>query len=375
MNRNNDPAGGNRGPKTLAAIVLTACSLAACASGPGKAPAAPPEPKAAIVLERGTASLDLSAPGAGLSGVAFSDGALRLAPGATTGEYLSPIASLPLFNWLVPSWRAEIPGGSSVRIAFQAWMDGAWSAWYGMGTWSAKPASERSSDALGRVDVDTLILMRDARLLRCRITLAAGPGGESPVLFSAGFATRNYLSPRPPDKAGIAALPDIDLPVPSRSQMVEDPSISGRICSPTSLSMVLAARGVDLPTAAVAAGCYDNGEGIFGNWPFNVAFAGSRGLPARVDYFGSLSDIAAELSAGNLVVASVKFGPGELAGAPINSTSGHLMVVRGFAHRDGKTYALVNDPASPDVSGVPREYLAEQFAGAWTGVVYVIGKP
>jgi len=153
--------------------------------------------------------------------------------------------------------------------------------------------------------------------------------------------------------------------------MVEDPAISGRICSPTSLAMVLAARGIDLPTAEVAAGCYDHGEGIYGNWPFNVAYAAGKGLDGRVDYFYSLADLAAELAAGNLVVATVKFGKGQLDGAPIGSTSGHLMALRGFAHRGDKVYALVNDPASPDVAGVPREYLAEQFADAWTGVAYV----
>ena len=67
--------------------------------------------------------------------------------------------------------------------------------------------------------------------------------------------------------------------MPFRSQKVERKEIRGRICSPTSVSMVLAYRGVDRPTEEVAQTIFDESNRIFGNWPRAVAGAakGSAG--------------------------------------------------------------------------------------------------
>ena len=72
-------------------------------------------------------------------------------------------------------------------------------------------------------------------------------------------------------------------------------------------------------------------------------------------------------------MASISFGSGELDGAPISASNGHLLVIVGFTD-DGDV--VVNDPAAPHQGGVRRTYDRGQFEDAWIptsgGVVYVI---
>jgi hypothetical protein len=281
---------------------------------------------------------------------------------------------MPAFDWLVPSWDIAVPDGSSVEVEAEVRVKGGWSEWYSFGTWKEGPASAaKSADGLGRVEVDTLLLYEAADGLRFRLRLAPGAGGGLPVLRSLSWVARDRFAQAPAEQSP-PSWPELSIAVPARSQMAEDPGIASRICSPTSLSMVLAALGKDLPAAAVAGLVYDKGAGIFGNWAFNASLAASLGFRARVDYLSTMDELARQLEAGYPVVASVRYGRGELTDAAIAATEGHLLVVRGLAKRGGDWYVLVNDPAAADPAGVPREYLARQFKNVWTGVVYIIGR-
>ena len=72
-------------------------------------------------------------------------------------------------------------------------------------------------------------------------------------------------------------------------------------------------------------------------------------------------------------MASIAFGAGELDGAPISASNGHLLVIVGFTKRGN---VVVNDPAARTASGVRRTYDRGQFEDAWIptsgGLVYVI---
>ena len=81
-----------------------------------------------------------------------------------------------------------------------------------------------------------------------------------------------------------------------------------------------------------------------GMWPFNTAYAARYGLDAFVTRLRSLREAELFIKAGIPLVASISFGAGELDGAPISATSGHLVVIRGFT-ADGRV--VVNDPAAP----------------------------
>ena len=78
----------------------------------------------------------------------------------------------------------------------------------------------------------------------------------------------------------------------------------------------------------------------------------------------SLRSVEKYVAVGIPVVVSVSFGSGELDGAPISSTAGHLLVVVGFTATGD---VVVNDPASRSRSGVRRTYDRAQLEAAWLG--------
>jgi hypothetical protein len=118
---------------------------------------------------------------------------------------------------------------------------------------------------------------------------------------------------------------------------------------------------------------YDYHYNGAGNWPFNAAYAASRGLVGDVTQLHNLAEAEPFLKAGIPLVASVAWNSNKLDGG-IKSTNGHLLVIEGFS-ADG-TKVIVNDPASTDDSAVKHFYDREQFERAWIpasgGIVYLI---
>ena len=241
------------------------------------------------------------------------------------------------------------------------------------------------SDALGRVDVDTwkAASSADSYQLQVRLMRRAGASSASPsVSFVGAVASRLPSSVPTVSAPGVAS--GIVLDVPRYSQMVHSGEFSqygggGEAwCSPTSTAMVLGYYG-RLPSAGsyswvgprpdpwvdeVARRTYDAAYEGTGNWPFNTAYAASRGLPAFVTRLRSLSEAESLIAAGIPVIASVSFSSGGLYGAPISSTSGHLLVIVGFTATGD---VVVNDPAAASASGVRRTYNRAQFESVWLG--------
>jgi hypothetical protein len=90
-----------------------------------------------------------------------------------------------------------------------------------------------------------------------------------------------------------------------------------------------------------------------------------------VELFSSWDPALACLRAGLPLVASIRYGAGELPGAPMNATGGHLVVVHGLAGRD----VLVHDPAAAHHGAVMRRYPVDAFSRAWfrhRGAVYIL---
>jgi hypothetical protein len=184
------------------------------------------------------------------------------------------------------------------------------------------------------------------------------------------------------------------LAVPRYSQMVHSghyPKWGGggqAWCSPTSTSMVLSYYDALPPKSDydwipedhvapwvdhAARRTFDRRYDGTGNWPFNTAYAGTRTDRAFVTRLRSLREAGLFIEAGIPLVASISFGSGELDGAPISASNGHLLVIVGFT---GDGDVVVNDPAAKRRAGVRRTYDRGQFEDAWIptsgGVVYVI---
>jgi len=118
---------------------------------------------------------------------------------------------------------------------------------------------------------------------------------------------------------------------------------------------------------------YDHRYRGAGNWSFNTAYAGARGTDAFVTRLTSLRDAEAFVKAGIPLVVSIRFDRGGLDGAPIRSTAGHLVVIRGFTASGA---VIVNDPAAARASTVRRVYRRAQLERAWLrgsgGAAYVV---
>ena len=307
------------------------------------------------------------------------------------GSWTSPsVAPGFEFTQLVASWSAATPRNSWVEVRVRT--AGATSGrWLVLGRWAAADQHVRrtsvpgQSDALGRIDVDTWKAATSASSyqLQVRLMRRVGARSASPSVSSLGVVA-SRLPAAVPAVSSPSVGRGVVLDVPRYSQMVhrgELPQYGGggeAWCSPTSTAMVLGYYGrLPSPRAyawvgsrpdpwvdEVARRTYDQAYEGTGNWPFNTAYAASRGLSAFVTRLRSLTEAEALVAAGIPVIASVSFSAGGLAGAPISATAGHLLVIVGFTVTGD---VVVNDPAASTSSGVRRTYDRAQLEAAWLG--------
>ena len=151
--------------------------------------------------------------------------------------------------------------------------------------------------------------------------------------------------------------------IPFHSQFDGNDDIAHRICGPTSLAMHLAADGVEVSPSAIAREAYDCAHDIYGNWSRLCAVAGVHGHLSWARRFATLAGLEAELLAGYRAIVSVSYEKGELDGAPLDRTGGHLIVLRGW---DAEGNPVCNDPAFRDRSGDGVVYDRRQFEHVWT---------
>jgi hypothetical protein len=153
-----------------------------------------------------------------------------------------------------------------------------------------------------------------------------------------------------------------------------DPDLGRRICSPTCVGMVLEYWRRLVPTGALAEIMFNAATDLYGVWPAAVIAAGRHGIAGYLLRFPDWSSATWCLEQGLPIIASVRYTAGELAGAAITQTAGHLIVLTGVA--DGEV--LVNDPAAPVVAEVARRYRSADVRRVWlerTGVGYVLFPP
>jgi hypothetical protein len=304
------------------------------------------------------------------------------------------------FTELVPSWIATTPNGSALQVLVSVRDDkGATSTTKDLGHWAlndgtTKRASGGSqSDAVARVATDTVVATRrPLTAYRLTVRLLRVAAGASPTLSSIGAVTSQPS----------ATLPTVSLPLKKAAVSLAVPRYSQMIhrgqaqqyggggeawCSPTSLSMVLGYYGrlpapstyTWVPRSAadrwvdhVARLTYDYSYDGTGNWPFNTAYAATRTGSAFLTRLANLRMAERFIRAGIPLVLSIEFAKGQLPGAPISSTPGHLVVLTGFTAAGNP---IVNDPAASSDAGVRRTYDRAAFERAWLrswGTAYVV---
>jgi hypothetical protein len=287
---------------------------------------------------------------------------------------------------LIASWNAVTPVGTWMEVLVRAQLDGRWTKWYNLGIWaSGLETIERHSvrlqgDGDGYVAVDTLVISNKkaiASAYQLKIRLFSEYDVPTP---SVHYVSAAYSTTPPKKSEPSSGNPDYWntlLAVPQCSQMVY-PDGGNVWCSPTSTAMVVAYWenyvGPCEPTVRAAVeGIYDWIYDGTGNWPFNTAYAATHGLQASVRRFTSMNEIEAWVAQGVPVVFSYAWNKGDLTGAAVTSSNGHLSVVVGF---DGQGNPIVNDPAAGSDADVQRTYLRSELESVWLeasgGTVYLI---
>lgn len=321
--------------------------------------------------------------------------------GQVKKAWRSPWVSTSRSVALVPSWNvSRMPDGTRLRVWVRISDGRTTTKWKSVALWrhglsgGKRTTFGKQTDGLGWVDTDTVRTRSGRTFSRWQVQVTlfrATSRVKSPVLSAvAGVASTYVTKSAPTSRTTMKST--VDLSVPAYSQMIHRghfPQYGGggeAWCSPTSVSMVLRYYGLGPKPADYAwAGktdpwvdhaaryTYDSAYRGTGTWPFNTAYASRYGTDAVVTRLKSLRGIERYVKKGVPVVASVAFGRGQLAGSPISSTPGHLMVVRGFTSTGA---VIVNDPAAPSNSRVRRVYDRAQFERAWLGgsggLVYVI---
>jgi hypothetical protein len=135
--------------------------------------------------------------------------------------------------------------------------------------------------------------------------------------------------------------------------------------------MVLGYYGRRVAVADLAREMFQPELDIYGVWPAAIRAAGRLGIGGYLLRFPDWGAAAWCLDRGMPVIASVRYGPGELSDAAIAETTGHLLVLTGYAGDD----VFVNDPAAPRASEVARRYRLDELRRVWltrSGIGYVL---
>lgn len=309
------------------------------------------------------------------------------------------------FDELIPSWQARTPGKSlvEVQVRVRSTVDGrtttgSWDTvarWTKNNTWYKRKSHTAGADDLARVAVDTVKTNSTvgATGWQVKLVLLRRVGSKAlPRVDRIGAMTSRVVTPTTTSKPGRAA--GTVLAVRRYSQMIhrghhpEWGNGGEAWCSPTATAMVMQYYGAN-PRAGrrfkinekghqngivdwTARQTYDHRYKGTGNWAFNAAHAGTYLRHTYVTRLRDLRAAEAHITAGTPLIVSIAFGRGQLKGAPISSTAGHLVVLVGF---DAAGNPVVNDPAAAKNSQVRRTYDRAQFEKAWLtksgGLTYV----
>ena len=312
------------------------------------------------------------------------------------------------FNEAVVSWNVDTPPdtGFCVELRVGSRFHDSWSPWLYVDGWGdVLPQGERVTEFEdGKLDVD--YFRSDQRFDRIQYRIRAANDGDQPAdlhvrrvavcvndltgippALMAGADPGHQVGcglPHHPGERCVQTHPTKTappaeawqrrLPVPFRTQATENPQMVGKLCSPTSVAMMLEFHGVNPTNEDVANTCYDPVHKIYGNWPRAIQAAYTYGVPGYLDCFSDWNEIKHMIAAGQPLVMSIRAkGEGELTGAYYDATGGHLLVLVGLEDDD---HIAVNDPAYRDPEKGQRTYLREDLENVWMrargGLAYVL---
>ena len=308
---------------------------------------------------------------------------------------------------LIPSWNARTPPGSWILVEARVAEGDDWTPWFTVARWAQDdPAGESPITrttvpdqrfAMGAVATDTYAASPGHSFDRWQVRVTglvgvdqvpdeSGPCEMWPTVSLVAGAVSAFAVGPGVDGSPPTLARGREIAVPRHSQRLHLDTFpewdnGGRSwCSPTSTTMVLehwgvgptrdetswVGRATDPVVVHAVRRVFDRAYDGAGNWAFNTAYAGTRGLRAYVTRLRDLGEAEAFIAAGIPLVVSVSFRADELAGAGY-TTNGHLLTIIGFTD-DGDV--ISNDPNSRLVASndaVRNVYRRDQFERVWLG--------
>lgn len=304
--------------------------------------------------------------------LSLEDGLMGLINQNNSGIYQSKALKVVAFKELVLSFNLREVSDGSVMFFVAVGNESEFSSFYTMGTWlnGKYRSSSNQNDDFAKVNIDTLI-NREVSNEFIKIKVVINPG-ETSKLKNITITTKkvddtfNYNE---------SDLIEKVLQVPEIAQL-SIPKIGNLICSPTSITMVLNYYGNNLDVVEVASYVLDTTTNIYGNWSFNVSYAGSfEGLIGYVQYINDIKDVVNYIKEDIPVVFSISTKEkSDLEGSIMAYPAGHLIVLVGFEKINNEWYGVFNDPAEYENNKVLRKYPIKQVLDAWKLYSYVIKK-
>lgn len=295
---------------------------------------------------------------------------LDLTDGRTSGYLVLAIQETEqYFNRGLPSWNGYAGDGTSAFKVFMRFPEGSgWSDWLTVGYWKDHLWSSYGTTSFsgGYIDIDYVKLYSYQTRWQFRIEFyRTGSDVKSPSVNKISFLASddnttdevNYtdiVNDKPP-----ATL----VPTTFYYQYGLDDNIGGSICSPTTVSMIIASYDLPVDPVDLAWDIYDPVKGIFGVWPRAIQGGVSAGLEGAVTRYRSWSEAYSVLDQGGRIGMSV--------GNPLYS--GHLMMLAGF---DSNGNPLVHDPARSN--GYAYRFDKLQLSQSWFdkgGIAYTFYLP
>jgi len=279
---------------------------------------------------------------------------------------LSVIVSKPqkapfAFDSLVLSLDAKLKDDAAILLQAAVKTEKGWSGLYKLAYISKdyKKTFNAVSDDYASTDTDTVFPKGKTISFKYQITIL----GKAKINMLCAALTNSEAFYDPELAEETLDLKDFELELEPLSQReFADKKLSAKICSPTSLSMVLNYYGKKVNLADTIKGVYDQNSKLYGVWPLNTAYASQLGLKAFAVKCCSLAQAEGEIYKGRPLIVSVAYKKGELKNAPAQSTKGHVVIIAGF---DKKGDVIVYDPAAKTAKEVRRIYIRKQFARAW----------
>lgn len=270
------------------------------------------------------------------------------------------------FDELIVSWNAMRPQYGEFNLSISVRISETWSPWFPYATWGSEGQKGGNLDALKfplKIHQDILTLVDDQQATGFRIRIEATGGAHLDEFYSLHTCVSVIKDVFP--RKSQAFNYSINLSIPLISQMQLMHPRHRDMCSAASTSAVVSyflnKNRIDPVSFALQA--RDEAFDIFGNWVLNIAQASSvlgKKWHCWVQRLTSFDEIYRRLRANLPVVVSIQ---GPLEGGASSYEKGHLLVVKGYLHKEKRVLCM--DPAFPKNEATEVSYELNDFLDAW----------